>query len=248
MIPFSADWRLRRVHLFVNNCTAHIGEDSTRDEVRSGILRKVQQMSDEGLGLDLDPRFRLRVERRDLNEERLDLILRRFNGLRYLDDIRFQDGLERRLVAAHQREGLKFRWKRVHPRAPVSIRLIDARIGFGVFADRDLTEGEFIGEYGGIVSPADSVTDSTYCYKYPSLMLGDEETVLTIDAGNTGNETRFVNHVRPEHVIHVDEFFNGHWHVVFSVSGPVAKGEQLLIDYGDRYWEGKAEPPDPLSP
>ncbi len=36
--------------------------------------------------------------------------------------------------------------RRLHRRAPVSLRLIDAEIGFGVFADRDLVEGELIGE------------------------------------------------------------------------------------------------------
>jgi hypothetical protein len=118
------------------------------------------------LELDLDPRFRLRVEAEDLGEGRLELILRRLTGVRYLDDIRFQEGLERRLVASHQHDGQRFRWKRLPRRAPVSVRLIDARIGFGLFADRDLAEGELIGEYAGMVSLANSLTDKAYCYAY----------------------------------------------------------------------------------
>lgn len=249
MIPFSSSWRLqRRLHLFVNNCTAHLRENRIRDEIRSGILHTVQQIREEGLELDLDPRFRLRVGGEDLGEGRLGLILRRLHGVRYLDDIKFQEGLERRLVASHQRDGQPFQWKRVPRRAPVSIRLIDTRIGFGAFADRDLAEGELIGEYAGMVSLGDSVTDRSYCYQYHSLQAGEEEIRLTIDARTIGNTTRFINHARPEVVSHLDEFFNGHWHVMFTVSSHVAEGEQLLIDYGDPYWEGKPQPPEPLSP
>ncbi len=249
MIQFSAAWRSQRRHyLFANNCTAHIQENEVREEVRSGVLRAVLETRAEGLEWDLDLRFRLHVEAEDLLEGRLDTILRRLNGVRYLDDIRFQEGLERRLVASHQHDGMHFQWKRLPRRAPVYIRLIDTRIGFGLFADRDLAEGEFIGEYAGMVSLGDSVTDRTYCYEYHSLQAGEEEIQLTIDARAFANETRFINHTRPEVVSHVNEFFNGHWHVVFAVSSPVANGEQLLIDYGDPYWEGKPQPPDPLSP
>jgi hypothetical protein len=249
MIPFSAAWRLqRRLSLFANNCTARIRESSIRHEVRTRIFSTIQQIREDGVQLDLDPRFRLRVEREDLGEGRLETILRRLHGVRYLDDIRFQEGLERRLVASHQLDGMRFRWKRLTRRAPASIRLIDTRIGFGLFADRDLAEGEFIGEYAGMVSTGDSVTEKTYCYEYHSLRAGEDEIHLTIDARALGNETRFINHARPEVVRHENEFFNGHWHVIFAVSSPVAKGEQLLIDYGDPYWEGKPEPPDPLSP
>jgi hypothetical protein len=249
MKPLFAGWRRqRRIHAFVNNCTAHFRDGTVREEVRSGILQAVRHARAEGLEPDLDPRFRLRVEKEDLTGGRLDLILRRLSGLRYLDDIRFQEGLERRLVASHQIDGQRFLWKRLPRRTPVYIRLTDARIGFGLFADRDLVEGEFVGEYAGSVSLSDSVADKAYCYAYHSLQVGGEETRLTIDARLFGNETRFINHARPEVLSHVDEFFNGHWHVMFSVSCPVAKGEQLLIDYGDPYWEGKPEPPDPLSP
>ena len=248
MIPFSAGWRLqRRLCLFANNCTAHIQENGIRGEVRSGLLRAIQETRAEGQELDLDPRFRLRVEAEDLPEGRLNTIFRRLNGVKYLDDIRFQEGLERRLAASHQHDGMRFHWRRLPRRAPVHIRFIDTRIGFGLFADRDLAEGELIGEYAGMVSRGDSVTDRTYCYEYHSLRAGEDEIRLTIDARAIANETRFINHARPEVVSHENQFFNGHWHVIFAVSSPVAKGEQLLIDYGDPYWEGKAQPPDLLS-
>ena len=96
MIPFSAGWRLqRRVHLFAERCTAHIPKDRAHNEVLSEILRKIRQARESDLTLDLDPRFRLRVESEDLDGGRLDRILRSFNGLPYLDDVRFQEGLER---------------------------------------------------------------------------------------------------------------------------------------------------------
>ena len=60
-------------------------------------------------------------------------------------------------------------------------------------------------------------------------------------------ETSFINHARPEVVSHLNEFFNGHWHVIFDVISRVRKGEQFLIDYGDPHWEGRPQGPDPLS-
>ena len=128
-------------------------------------------------------------------------------------------------------------------RALIAIRLIDTTVGFGVFAERDLAAGEFIGEYAGLVMPSNSIVDTTYSYRYFCLQDGDEETIFSIDAMTMGNETRFINHTESEAVSHTDEFYNGHNHILFTVCDPIAKGEQLLINYGSRYWEGGRTPP-----
>ena len=238
------NWLIRQHHrLFAERCTAHICQDGVRKHLRSEILRIIQQKLDSGLNLNLDPRFRLHVNEHDLEKGRLELILERFNGIRYFDDIRFPPGLEGKLVASHQLAGRHFQWKRLPPRSPVSIRMIDTTLGFGLFADTDLAEGDLIGEYAGMASPGNSIVDTTYSYRYPSLQIGEDEVLLSIDARMMGNETRFINHSRVEVVNHEDEFFNGHWHVLFTVSRPIARGEQLLINYGDGYWEGRPLPP-----
>ena len=176
---------------------------------------------------------------RDLDDGRIENILDRLNELKYLDDLAFEPDLERKLMRSHQLSRQRFTWKRLPARAPVSIRFIDARIGFGLFAERDLAEGELIGEYTGMVSTETTGDDFTYLHSYPPLKWGDEELLLVVDALTMGNETRFINHSDAGGVSHLEDYyFNGHWHILFKVTAPVAKGEQLFVDYGGGYWEG----------
>jgi hypothetical protein len=241
------EWRRqRRLRLFAERCTAHIAEGEVLRALRSEILR----IGGNGHGgrIDVDPRFRLRIDAQDLEDGRIESIIQRLNGVRYVDDILIQKPLERTLVASHQRDGQRFAWRKLTPRAPVSIRLIDGTIGFGVFADRDLAPGELVGEYAGFVTRSESIADSMYTYCYPPLGSGEEEIRLSIDARTMGNVTRFINHSEAEVVKHDYDYYNGLWHVMFTVSSPVSAGQQLLIDYGTGYWEARSQTPEPLAP
>jgi hypothetical protein len=243
-------WLNHRKHrLFAKRCTAHIRDRTRRDQLQSAILQIIQRKEDSGLGVRLDPRFPVQVNERDLNDGRIELILDRLNGLRYLDELVFEPALERKLMRSHQLSRQRFTWKRLPARAPVSIRFIDAKIGFGVFAERDLAEGELISEYTGLVSSETAGDDFTYLHSYPALKWGEEELLLVVDALMMGNETRFLNHSDAAGVSHLEDYyFNGHWHILFKVTSPVARGEQLFVDYGAGYWEGHGEAPLPLAP
>jgi hypothetical protein len=219
-----------------------------RNEFRSRLFRKAVELRGEGVNVSVDPRFRFEAVEKDLDEGRLDFLIRRFNGLAYIDDLKFEPGLERKLMASYQRAKAEFNHRRPLRRAPVSIRLIDMQIGFGAFAERDIAPGESLGEYAGIVSKSDGIIDRKYCYEYQVLEIGEEEVQLTLDARMAGNETRFINHARLETVGHNFEFFNGHWHTVLTVNSPIAQGEQILMDYGALYWEGQTFSPELLSP
>jgi hypothetical protein len=219
-----------------------------RDEFRSRLFRRAAEMREEGVIVSVDPRFRFRAAEEDLDEQRIDFVIRRFSGLDYLDDLKFDRGIERGLMAGYLSEKAKFNHRKPLQRAPVSVRLIDLQIGFGAFAERDIVPGESLGEYAGIVSRSDGISDRMYCYEYPVLKVGDEEVMLTLDARRAGNETRFINHARVDTISHNFEFFNGHWHTVLTVNEPIAQGEQILMDYGEIYWEGQSKLPEPLSP
>ena len=144
---------------------------------------------------------------------------------------------------------MHFEWTRVPPNAPLSIHFIDRTIGFGIFAERDLTEGEFVGEYTGLVKPERDCAIYTYLHAYSPLNEGDGETPLVVDSVAMGNETRFINHADSAKLLHrSDYYFNGHWHVLYMVAADVAKGEQLLINYGEGYWKGQHLTPLTLSP
>ncbi len=225
-----------------------IKDNVARAELRSRLLRKAGQLEKEGVTPSVDPRFRLRLAEADIEEGRLEFVIRRFSGLAYLDDLKFDPGIERQLMASYLRVDAAFNHRRRLKRAPVWIRLIDTKIGFGVFAERDIAPGETLGEYAGIVSRSDEVSDRMYCYEYPVLEVGGEEILLTLDARRAGNEIRFINHARLDTVTHNFEFFDGHWHTVLTVKNPIARGEQVLMDYGDLYWDGTNRSPEPLSP
>lgn len=123
---------------------------------------------------------------------------------------------------------------------PARIREVSPAVGHGLFANRELQPGEIIGEYTGQLSDdwkllRDGGEFNPYLLRYPF------ETRYAIDARRHGNETRFINHSSKNanagrrHVFH-----GGIIQVVFVVERKIAKGEQILIDYGPDYWQSSA--------
>jgi len=124
----------------------------------------------------------------------------------------------------------------------VSIRWINERVGYGLFAEEDLEEGSYAGEYTGIVRKNDRrhfEPLNNYCFEYP---VPDEIGRSFVIDATQGNLTRFINHsfspnLKPFHVFH-DDFY----HLIFLAVCPIKKGEQLSFDYGINYWYIR-EPP-----
>jgi len=113
-------------------------------------------------------------------------------GLRYLE----------RYIVPHStvlhalQEECPWRWRReakplltgVHP--ALYLKWMDELIEWGVFADEELREGEWIGEYVGQIRPV--VRGAPYGFHYPTKWRSYHP--LMIDARLAGNETRFLNH------------------------------------------------------
>jgi hypothetical protein len=128
--------------------------------------------------------------------------------------------------------------------APVYIRRIDETIGYGVFAARDIRQGDFIGEYTGVVQisgkhtrcfKADKGHESDYSWYYLDTL--EKAPSLEINGRLEGNEMRFVNHgetpnLRVEHTL-----YRGQWVLFFTAATNIKKDDQLLISYGEAYWE-----------
>lgn len=62
-------------------------------------------------------------------------------------------------------------------------------VGYGVFADKDIKQGTFIGEYVGIVFQSSTLSESCYALNYPC-----KEGGYVIDSNEVGNILRMVNH------------------------------------------------------
>ncbi|MEW6079423.1 MAG: SET domain-containing protein-lysine N-methyltransferase [Thermodesulfobacteriota bacterium] len=128
--------------------------------------------------------------------------------------------------------------------APIYISRIDKTIGYGVFADNDIREGDFIGEYTGVVQisgkhtrcfKADSGHESDYSWYYLDKL--DKAPPLEINGRLEGNEMRFVNHGQEPNLLVEHTLYRGQWVLFFIASRDIKKDEQLLISYGEAYWD-----------
>ncbi len=128
--------------------------------------------------------------------------------------------------------------------APIYIKKIDDDIGFGVFAAENIESDAFIGEYAGVVQISGKYThcfqsesgyESDYSWYFPDKL--EDAPPLEINGRFAGNEMRFVNHghspnLRVEHTLHQNL-----WIIFFVAARDIEEDEELLIDYGEAYWQ-----------
>jgi hypothetical protein len=117
----------------------------------------------------------------------------------------------------------------------LSIRWLGEEIGHGVFAEQDLAPGDFIGIYAGVVQEKLLVRDRDYAWSYPGQTLDGGR--ITLDAAKKGNELRLINDGRdPNCIVKYIIGMDNLWHVCYIAAKNIKKGDQLLISYGDSYW------------
>lgn len=109
-------------------------------------------------------------------------------------------------------------------------------MGLGVFAGADICEGELLDEYFGELIPprmAAARTDDNYSFQVRG--------VASSSARDYANWTRFVNHsCRDYNVEAVNDVLGGRRTITFRALRRIEPGEELLIDYGVKYF-GDAE-------
>ena len=128
--------------------------------------------------------------------------------------------------------------------APLYIGRIDEDVGYGVFAAADIPAGSFIGEYAGVVQRAKTDAghpldaggyESDYSWYYLDDVPGAPD--LEINGRLEGNELRFVNHGDTPNLEVEHTLFQGQWVLFFTAARDIRTDEQLLISYGEAYWE-----------
>jgi len=127
----------------------------------------------------------------------------------------------------------------------VSVRWINEQVGHGLFAEIDIEEGAYVGEYTGHVRENNQryfKPLNNYCYEYP--VPDDIGRSHVIDA-TSGNLTRFINHSYTPNLRPVHAFYEGFYHLIFLALCPIQAGQQLSYDYGRNYWYIR-EQPQPL--
>ena len=141
--------------------------------------------------------------------------------------------------------------------APLYLKFINKKIGYGVYADDYISKGDMIGEYAGELIHEQmfselALENSGYCMDvgnfYHDESFNPAVKALVVDAKRCGNFTRFINHsynpnTRAASIYGKD----GLWHVIVSAVARIARDEQLTIDYGSDYWESRNRVPDSLN-
>ena len=74
--------------------------------------------------------------------------------------------------------------------------------GFGVFALKDIKEGELVGEYTGEI--VQDPENSDYAWRYMTNEVDEEEVYLVVDSLKRGNYLRFINHKGENRNTYVD--------------------------------------------
>lgn len=120
--------------------------------------------------------------------------------------------------------------------ANVSVRWMDEDIGYGLFAEQDIAKGDFIGEYTGEVRLLSRLhpDQNGYCLHYHTKWWSLK--YYMIDALLLGNLMRFINHSDSPNVQPLCGVDRGLQHQIFVARGPIVKGAQLTINYGNDYW------------
>jgi len=123
--------------------------------------------------------------------------------------------------------------------APVYVKWMSDEVGYGLFASEDISAGSLIGEYAGVVTQKDQVHDRTWSWKYPikgkfidSLFQG-----TSLNGGEFGNELRFINHSDDRNTSPVFVYDGETWVNCYYARKPIAKDQELTVNYGKRYWK-----------
>lgn len=123
--------------------------------------------------------------------------------------------------------------------ANLVIRWIDEQMGYGLFAGSALSAQCYLGEYTGRVRPARLRERGAleYSFEYPGRNRWGMRYV--VDAAEAGNEMRYINHSDDPNCEAVAVYCEGIVRIAIRALRRIEKGQQLTLDYGERYWRGK---------
>ena len=132
--------------------------------------------------------------------------------------------------------------------AGIAIRLSSiAGAGWGAFADRDLRSDEVLGDYDGTL--VDATASGPYVLAIEGYDEDGRDVQMCIDAADpaTSSWPRFINSVRQGdgRVVNCRFFLRGRHRprrgevckVSVRTTRPIARGDELLLDYGNEYWD-----------
>lgn len=177
--------------------------------------------------------------------------------LRYTPGIVFQDYKTQTVIAKRTEKALVKQW--ITPRQKwlghyykagicgtisldLTIAWIDEEVGFGVWTNRAISAGTFVGEYAGVLRKRKlwKRWHNLYCFDYT---IGERKSSsYVIDAQDCGNHTRFINHSFTPNLQPVSVYCGAMIRVIVHAKEKIPAGTQLCYDYGDDYWAKRGVP------
>lgn len=146
--------------------------------------------------------------------------------------------IKSRLGAENQELGNRFR-KQLSEGYVINSTIIwiDDLLGYGLFANENISPGEYVGEYTGLVRTLNRFKPdyNEYCFHYPTRFFSWK--YYLIDGLKAGNELRYVNHSDRPNLQPVCLYDRGLLHQCFLARTPIRKGMQLTFDYGKDFWD-----------
>ena len=127
---------------------------------------------------------------------------------------------------------------RTYHRAPIELRWVNTTVGYGVFAYKPIKNGDFIAEYTGEVDLKENIDDKDYCWAYAAST--DEGKPLSCDSKYKGNEMRYVNHSYSPNAIMKYILVDNVWHICYLATQDIPAGKQVLVNYGQSYWNTRS--------
>ncbi|KAF2016080.1 SET domain-containing protein [Aaosphaeria arxii CBS 175.79] len=111
-------------------------------------------------------------------------------------------------------------------------------LGVSTISKRSHQSGEILGEYFGEIIPVQKKgTDCTYFFSLPLSQEDDQSLIGFVDAARVGSWTRFINHSCRPNTAFEFRRVGSTQRIVIVAEREIVAGEEILIDYGESYWE-----------
>lgn len=111
--------------------------------------------------------------------------------------------------------------------------------GVGIRALQYIPAGSILDEYVGVLRHGQYDEDPIYAYAGRRLGDGEGEDVVTISSKSHGNWTRFINHSCDAATTFRERTLGDKYRVLVVAERDIEMFEEILISYGDAYWENK---------
>lgn len=127
--------------------------------------------------------------------------------------------------------------------ADMYVKYISDEMGYGVFANSDIKQGDLVGEYAGIIDDKSNTTDTTWAWSYPSKEYKKELELpsIVIDGKMAGNVLRFVNHSDDPNTVVKRIFLQGYFRTLYMATKDIKANEQVTVNYGADYWASRSK-------